>query len=888
MVLRGEFCKNFIAFVIETKIFSLEVFMKIKTSKLLVVLCVVATMVLALVPMFALTTAAADTEVVFELGANGSAAHKDGSSNKTTYSETVGDYTLSLTGGTNMYPSSYDAKGNSCIKLGSSSKTGGFSFTVPDDVTSVVIAIAKYKANTTKITVNGTAYTLSNASNDGAYDAIEVDTTSTKTVTLTTVSGGVRAMVNTITYVIEPAGDPECQHTNTEAIGEAKGPTCTETGITAGVKCSDCGFEITPQEDIPATGHTTVGTGTVTPPTCTEKGYTTYTCEVCGTYTANEVAATGHNYVDGECDVCGEAEPTEATLTFDNTTKCTESSTTKQVWFENGITLTNNKASSTTSVAVYAPARFYASSEIVVEVEGNITSLVFVCNSSDYASTLKSSITNATVTVNGVTVTITPNTPASTFTIAKLSAQVRVNSLTVSYFYVAPACTHTNTEGIGQAKDPTCTETGITAGSKCADCGEELDAQEILPILGHNYVDGKCERCEKDLPVFGNLSFATTDNRTELSNEKQVWMGDGFVLTNDKAESTNAVADYCNPARFYKSSVITIDFTAPVYQIVFNCSSSSFAEALLGAIDGATQNGSVITVVFAEPVTSFEITVTAATRINSITVAYGQAEISQAAVNAGVDLSVLFNVTIADSEDIADYKMNFTFNSKVYTATSEDGIFVLNGIAPQMMGENITVELVDADGNVVDTKDFTIKAYLEGIVADENDEYSEKLEALASALLAYGQAAENYVNKVEPSTTVDVTDVEVPAGDRTLSLADGKEYDANVTFKSFGVSFDYVNKVYFKITNTNDADITVYIDGVEATIVDGTVYTDAISATDFDKVFTATLYVDGELYQTVTYSVNSYAAAKWDSTTAYTSELARAMYLYGLAANELA
>ena len=159
-------------------------------------------MVLALVPMFALTTAAEDTEIVFEFGANGSATHKDGSTAKTTYSETNGNYTLSLTGGTKMYPSSYDAKGNSCIKLGTGSAAGGFSFTVPDDVTSVVIAIAKYKSNAAKITVNGTAHTLTKNSNDGAYDEITVDTSSTKTVTLTTVSGGYRAMVNTIVFVI--------------------------------------------------------------------------------------------------------------------------------------------------------------------------------------------------------------------------------------------------------------------------------------------------------------------------------------------------------------------------------------------------------------------------------------------------------------------------------------------------------------------------------------------------------------------------------------------------------------------------------------------------------------------------------------------------------------
>ena len=53
----------------------------------------------------------------------------------------------------------------------------------------------------------------------------------------------------------------------------------------------------------------------------------------------------------------------EATITFDNKTKRTEYSTTKQVWEENGIKVTNNKASSSSNVADYAkPARFYASS----------------------------------------------------------------------------------------------------------------------------------------------------------------------------------------------------------------------------------------------------------------------------------------------------------------------------------------------------------------------------------------------------------------------------------------------------------------------------------------------------------------------------------------------
>ena len=78
---------------------------------------------------------------------------------------------------------------------------GSFTFVVGDDVKQVIIYVAKYKTNTTKISINGGAtQTINNASNNGEYDAIIVDTSTNKKVTLTTVSGGVRAMINTIEY----------------------------------------------------------------------------------------------------------------------------------------------------------------------------------------------------------------------------------------------------------------------------------------------------------------------------------------------------------------------------------------------------------------------------------------------------------------------------------------------------------------------------------------------------------------------------------------------------------------------------------------------------------------------------------------------------------------
>ena len=126
-------------------------------------------------------------------------------------------------------------------------------------------------------------------------------------------------------------------------------------------------------------------------------------------------------------------EEVTATLTFDNASKRTEFDTSHQVWVENGITLTNNKGKSTSNVADYAnPARFYKSSEIIIEVAGGIKEISFTCNTTAYATALASSVTGATA--SGKVVTITLDGTESSYTIASLTGgQVRVDSVTVTY-----------------------------------------------------------------------------------------------------------------------------------------------------------------------------------------------------------------------------------------------------------------------------------------------------------------------------------------------------------------------------------------------------------------------------------------------------------------------
>lgn len=122
------------------------------------------------------------------------------------------------------------------------------------------------------------------------------------------------------------------------------------------------------------------------------------------------------------------------TLTFDDKAKRTTFTSNQQVWQESGVTVTNDKASSTNAVADYAkPARFYQGSKITVAVDGEISKIEFDCNSSSYATALKNSIgTTATATVSSDKVTVTLD-GASEFVVAQLTAQVRMDAVTVTY-----------------------------------------------------------------------------------------------------------------------------------------------------------------------------------------------------------------------------------------------------------------------------------------------------------------------------------------------------------------------------------------------------------------------------------------------------------------------
>ena len=306
-------------------------------------------------------------------------------------------------------------------------------------------------------------------------------------------------------------------HVHSYGNGAVTAPTCTVNGYTT-YSCS-CGDSYTDNE-VPATGHAwanatctapkTCGTcgategealahnynADVIAPTCGTAGYTTHTCSTCGdSYTDSPVAATGeHSFTNGKC-ACGLFE---TTISFDDTANRTSFSTSQQVWEQNGITVTNNKASSTTNVAnYYNPVRFYKNSQIIITYTG-MTKIVITCGSSSYATTCKNSISTnegVAVSVSGSDVTITFSTTVDSFEFTASSGQIQIKNITVYSQSEPPKpCEHTNTTVEG-AIAATCTTAGHTGTTICSDCEKTIDEGETIPVTDHDYVDGVCSSC---------------------------------------------------------------------------------------------------------------------------------------------------------------------------------------------------------------------------------------------------------------------------------------------------------------------------------------------------------------------------------------------------------
>ena len=283
---------------------------------------------------------------------------------------------------------------------------------------------------------------------------------------------------------------------HTEVVDKAVDADCENTGLTEGKHCSTCNTVFVKQEVVPAKGHslgenadcthaqtcTTCGKeleaalghehiSTVTAPTCLDKGYTTYKCSRCGdTCVDDYVDALGHTEVidkavEADCENTGLTEGKHCSVC--NTVLLEQEETPALGHTAGAAADCENPQVCTVCNAELAPALGHSHTTVV---------------------------TAPTCTDKGYT----------TYTCA------------CGDTYVADyvdALGHT--EVVDDAVASTCTNTGLTEGKHCFECGEILVPQEVTPAPGHTA--GAAADCENpQICTVCNVELAPALGHTEV------------------------------------------------------------------------------------------------------------------------------------------------------------------------------------------------------------------------------------------------------------------------------------------------------------------------------------------------------------------------------------
>ena len=255
--------------------------------------------------------------------------------------------------------------------------------------------------------------------------------------------------------------DYEVAQEKVDALGhdlitdKAVAPTCTETGLSEGQHCSRCDYKVA-QTVVPANGHTEeVVAGKDA--TCTETGLSDgKKCSVCGTVTVQQTVISMKAHIEET--VAGKDATCTATGLTDGK-KCSVCGT---------VTVQQ------TVISMKAHTE-----EVVAGKDAT-------CTATGLTEGKKCSVCG-TVTVQQTEIPTIPHTYTNDY-----DASCNVCGYTRDVH-----CDHNNKVAVGEAKDATCTEAGLTAGEKCSDCGEILAEQKPVPVIPHTeeVVAGKEATC---------------------------------------------------------------------------------------------------------------------------------------------------------------------------------------------------------------------------------------------------------------------------------------------------------------------------------------------------------------------------------------------------------
>ena len=218
----------------------------------------------------------------------------------------------------------------------------------------------------------------------------------------------------------------------------------------------------------------------------------------------------------------------------------------------------------------------------------NSSSSIFSCYASDQQDVViyyLDGVEPDYLTVSTNTISFTAKGGEETFTVSKnFEAEVSV-TCDNSLFTITPGenGSYTVAASVNETTETITGDITVTAGEFTKTIAV---TQEGKPAEGET--------------ISATLSFADAANRVECDTDHQIWYQNGITFKNYKNGTTTNVADYYNPVRLYKGSEVVI--VPPGYgsqtQIVFDCSSSSYAEVLEKSITVGTvsRSGDKVTV----------------------------------------------------------------------------------------------------------------------------------------------------------------------------------------------------------------------------------------------------------------------------------------------------
>ena len=259
-------------------------------------------------------------------------------------------------------------------------------------------------------------------------------------------------------------------HVNTTTINK-KEATCTEEGYTGDFYCKDCKTTIQTGSSIPAKGHKWGQWTTTKKATCTEAGIETRKCKKCGKTDERETKVLGHDWDNG-------VVTTPATCT------------------EDGVrTYTCKRDSRHTYTKAIAKRGHTA---VVVPAQAA------TCTETGLTEGKKCEVCHATLVEQEVTPALGHDWDNGVVTTPATCTEDGVRTYTCKrdsrHTYTKAIAKRGHTAVVVPAQAATCTETGLTEGSKCQTCGVTLVKQEVTPALGHEEVviSGQNPTCEAE------------------------------------------------------------------------------------------------------------------------------------------------------------------------------------------------------------------------------------------------------------------------------------------------------------------------------------------------------------------------------------------------------